>query len=59
MEVFNFIGIWFTLDLLLNVISKNYRRNTIRLLQEFDEEMETYWYSIWRTLKNYLKQLFK
>lgn len=59
MKIFIFIGIWLILDLILNVISKNYRRNTIRLLKEFDDTMEIYWYSIWRALKNYLKRLFK
>lgn len=59
MEIFIFISIWLILDLILKIISKNYRRNTIKLLQNFDKDMDFYWYGMWRTLKNYLKRLFK
>ena len=41
-ELINILFIWMLVDNILNVTSKTYRKNTIRLLTEHDKEMENY-----------------
>lgn len=58
MEIFIILSMWLWLDLLLNIVSKTYRNITIKILQDIDKDVETYWNSIWRKIKNYLLNIF-
>lgn len=51
MELFIFLFIWMLVDNVLNIISKTYRRETIRMLIEHDKEMKNYWKDFWEDIK--------